>query len=203
MAQWLSQYWYFVIVFFVVLAATVFGMYKASRAYKRHYELFRAEEEKAKHLSQLKQKFVPLTESAVDSAEDGELLEGVALSYQFLLQKEVDMTAEFEKLPLQARYIYTLDIFVSEGAILSEFYRNNGSELKRLIVPAFEAVGDSEAARLADGLFDMFDEDSEVSVDRELIAETDAEFSEHFDKEKFKSKAAEYIRKNKSVLLQK
>ena len=201
MKEWFSQYWYWVIVFFVVLAATIFGMYKASGAYKKHYELFRADEKKAKHLSHLKQKFVPLTENAIDTADDGELLEGVALAYQFILQKQVDMTAEFEKLPIEARYIYTLDIFVSEGAVPSGFFRSNGKELKNLIVPAFKAVGDNESARLVSLLVEMFDEDSEVSVDRELIAKTDAEFAEKFDAEKFRLKAAEYIRANKAKLL--
>lgn len=201
MKEWFIQYWYWVIVFFIVLAATIFGMYKASGAYKKHYELFRADEEKAKHLSHLKQKFVPLTENAIDTAESSELLEGVALSYQFMLQKQADMTAEFEKLPIEARYIYTLDIFVSEGAVPSGFFRNNGKELKNLIVPALKAVGDNEAARLVSRLVEMFDEDSEVSVDRELIAKTDAEFKEKFDAEKFRLKAAEYIRNNKSALV--
>lgn len=194
MSEWFSQYWYLVIVFFIVLAVTVFGMYKASDAYKKHNKLFHEEEEKMKHLAELKQKFVPLTKKAIDSGNDQELLEGVALAYQLQLQKEIDMTAAFENLPIEARYIYTLDIFVSEGAVVSEFYRNNGKELKSLIVPAMKAIGESDSAKLCSSLYSMFDEDSEVSVDREKIAETDEKFKVVFDLDRFMSNAAKFIR---------
>ncbi len=201
MSEWLSQYWYLVIIFFVVLAATIFGMYRASGAYKMHNKLFHEEEEKMKRLVKLKEQFVPLTKAAIDSASDSDLLEGVALSYQMALQKETDMTAAFEKLPLQARYIYTLDIFTSEGAVVSEFYRNNGKELKSLISPAMEVIGERNAAKICKSLYAMFDEDSEVSVDYELIAETDKKFSENFDLDRFKLNAAEYIRNNIDSLI--
>lgn len=196
MSEWFSQYWYLVIVFFIVLAVTVFGMYKASEAYKKHNKLFHEEEEKMKRLAELKQKFVPLTKEAIDSGNDQELLEGVALAYQLQLQKEIDMTAAFEKLPIEARYVYTLDIFVSEGAVVSEFYRNNGKELKSLIVPAMKAIGESDSAKLCSSLYSMFDEDSEVSVDREKIAETDEKFKVVFDLDRFMSNAAKFIRAN-------
>ncbi len=196
MSEWFSQYWYLVIVFFIVLAVTVFGMYKASDAYKKHNKLFHEEEEKMKRLAELKQKFVPLTKKAIDSGNDQELLEGVALAYQLQLQKEIDMTAAFENLPIEARYIYTLDIFVSEGAVVSEFYRNNGKELKSLIVPAMKAIGESDSAKLCSSLYSMFDEDSEVSVDREKIAETDEKFKVVFDLDRFMSNAAKFIRAN-------
>lgn len=201
MSEWFSQYWYLVIVFFIVLAVTVFGMYKASEAYKKHNKLFHEEEEKMKRLAELKQKFVPLTKEAIDSGNDQELLEGVALAYQLQLQKEIDMTAAFEKLPIEARYVYTLDIFVSEGAVVSGFYRNNGKELKSLIVPAMKAIGESDSAKLCSSLYSMFDEDSEVSVDREKIAETDEKFKVVFDSDRFMSNAAKFIRANIDKLI--
>ncbi len=200
MAQWFSQYWYLVIVFFAVLIFTVFGVYKASVAYRHHNKLYRQEEEKIKRLVALKEKFYPLSETAIDTADDCDLLEGVALSYQLKLQKESDMTTAFNNLPVQARYIYTLDIFVSEGAVVSEFYRANGKELKTLIVPAMKAVGENELSELCAELYDMFDEDSEVSVDKEKIAEVDEKFKQIFNSATFKLKAAEYIRKEKSAL---
>lgn len=201
MSEWFSQYWYLVIIFFVVLAATVFGMVKASEAYKKHNKLFHEEEEKLRHLTELKKKFVPLTRDVIDTADDSELLEGVALFYQLDMQKEIDMTAAFERLPIEVRYIYTLDIFVSEGAVVSEFYRNNGKELKSLIVPAMEAIGETAAAKLCGSLYSMFDEDSEVSVDKALIAETDERFANEFDAERFKLNAARYIRENREKIL--
>lgn len=201
MTQWLSQYWYLVIIFFAVLIITVFGIYKASNAYMRHNELYRAEEEKIKRLVALKEKFSPLSESAIDTADESDLLEGVALSYQLQLQKEKDMTGAFEILPVQAKYIYTLDIFVSEGAVVSEFYRNNGKELKTLIVPAMETIGEHTLSSICAELYDMFDEDSEVSVDKEKIAEVDAKFKETFDTEKFKISAGKYIKSCKEDLI--
>lgn len=201
MAQWFSQYWYLVILFFAVLGFTVFGVYKASGAYKRHNKLYRREEEKIKRLVLLKERFSPLTVEAIDTADECDLLEGVALSFQLTLQKQQDMTAAFNLLPVQARYIYTLDIFVSEGAVVSEFYRNNGKELKQLIVPAMKAIGEDALANICAELYDMFDEDSEVSVDREKIAEVDAKFNEAFDLEKLKKNAARYIKGEKGKLV--
>lgn len=201
MAQWFSQYWHLVILFFAVLAFTVFGLYKASGAYKRHNKLYREEEEKIKRLVALKEKFSPLSESAIDTADESDLLEGVALSYQLRLQKETDMTAAFELLPVQAKYVYTLDIFVSEGAVVSEFYRNNGKELKTIIVPAMKAIGEDVLASIYAELYDMFDEDSEVSVDKEKIAEVDEKFKKAFDKEKFILSAGKYIKENKKELV--
>lgn len=201
MSEWFSQYWYLVIVFFIVLAATIFGMVKASDAYKKHNKLFHEEEEKIKRLTELKQNFVPLTKEAIDTGSDQDLLEGVALAYQLKIQKEIDMTAAFEKLPIEARYIYTLDIFVSEGAVVSGFYRNNGRELKSLIVPAMKAIDENSAAEICGVLYAMFDEDSEVSVDRALIAETDEKFATVFDAESFKRNAARYVRDNRDKLI--
>lgn len=201
MSEWFSQYWYLVIVLLIVLAATVFGMVKASDAYKKHNKLFHEEEEKIKRLTELKQKFVPLTKEAIDTGSDQDLLEGVALAYQLKIQKEIDMTAAFEKLPIEVRYIYTLDIFVSEGAVVSGFYRNNGRELKSLIVPAMKAIGENSAAEICGVLYAMFDEDSEVSVDRALIAETDEKFATVFDAESFKLSAAKYVRVNRDKLI--
>lgn len=201
MVQWFSQYWHLAILFFAVLAFTVFGLYKASGAYKRHNKLYREEEEKIKRLVALKEKFSPLSESAIDTADESDLLEGVALSYQLRLQKETDMTAAFELLPVQAKYVYTLDIFVSEGAVVSEFYRNNGKELKTIIVPAMKAIGEDVLASIYAELYDMFDEDSEVSVDKEKIAEVDEKFKKAFDKEKFILSAGKYIKENKKELV--
>ncbi len=200
MIEWLTKYWYLIILFFAVLAFTVFGVYKAAKASAKHNRLYREEEEKIKRLKYLREEFPSLSEDVIDGAPDGDLLEGIALFYQLRLQKEEDMVSAFSALSEPAQFVYTLDIFSSEGGSLTGFYRENGKPLTELLVPAFEAVGLGAYKKYALPICRMLDgEDETVSVDYAKMEQNETAFQEIYSAETLKSKAAAYIRAEKSA----
>ena len=192
----------YIFLLIAVTAFTVFGIYKAVTSSITHNRLYRQEEEKIKKLKYLKDKFSVLDEASIDSAEDSELLPGVALYYQLMLQKKDDMEEAFLQLPLPARYIYTLDIFLSEGGKPSEFFKNNGKPLTDLLVPALCAIGCENEGAIILPVKEMYDEDAEdVSLDRNTVEIADAEFEKSREMSGFYIKAAEYIRNSKKYLI--
>lgn len=193
---WLTEYkWYAVgLVFVLAVFAVVLRM--AAKAYRRHYEHFKKEEENIKHLLALKEKYAVLTKEVISGADDGELLEGTALSYQLVLQKAEDMSGEFEKMSKEQQYIYALDVFVSDKSPRT-FFSENGRELTEIIVPALEAIGLTEEAAETEKLRIMFDEkDETTSINEKTISAVE----EYFDKgdvlTKIKHSGAKYIKEN-------
>ena len=106
MAEWFKNYWYLVIVFVIVCAVTAVIMYFAARAYSRHQRDYKNQEKEIKRLLELKEKYQTLSESVIMSAQDNELLEGTALSYQLVLQKIDDNEAAFEEMSDCKKDIY-------------------------------------------------------------------------------------------------
>ncbi len=192
MAQWFIDNYIIITVVVAVLCAV--ALYFAVRATARHNKLYREEESRILHLKALKEKFSSLSPEIISSAEKAELLEGVALHYQLLIQKKEDIEKEFSLLPVCARYVYTLDIFVSEGGVLSEFYKNNGNILRELFIPALNEIGETELAKIACPLSRMYDpSDEDASIDNRIIEKLDRDFAENYDRERLVLCAAEYI----------
>lgn len=185
----------YIVLIIAVTVFAVFGIYKAVTSSAEHNRLYRQEEEKIKRLKFLKDKFSVLTAETVASSEDSDLLEGIALRCQLMLQKKDDMDGAFSVLSLPVQYIYTLDIFVSEVGKPTDFFKNNGKPLTDLLLPALSAIGCENESRLLSPLKEMYDEDREdVSLDREKAALTDKKFEEVYDSSEVKLKAAKYIR---------
>lgn len=177
----------------VVLCAVV--LYFAIRATVRHNKNFREDEAKIIRMKKLKETFENLSAETIKKAESEDLLEGVALHYQLRIQKHEDIEKAFRELPLCARYIYVLDIFTSEGAVPSEFYKNNGNILRELFVPALEAIGESKLSEIVLPLSRMYDpKDEMASIDNSVIKKADEKFAQAYGSEEFKLKAADYIR---------
>ncbi len=199
--QWLTEYkWYAVgLVFVLVVFALIVRM--AAKAYRRHYEDFRKEEANIKHLLELKEKYENLTKEVIMNADDDELLEGTALSYQLVLQKADDMSGEFKKMKKEQQFIYALDVFVSDKSP-QIFFRENGRELTEIIIPALELIGLFEEAAEAEKLRIMFDEkDETTSINEKIISDVE----EYFDKgdvlTKIKHCGAKYIKKNAEMFV--
>lgn len=192
MADWFIKN--YAVITAVAAALCLIALYFAIKATSRHNKRYREEEEKIIHLKKLKEKFSDLSPEIIYGAEKSELLQGVALHYQLILQKKEDMEKEFSLLPLEAKYIYTLDIFSSEDGTLSAFYKNNGNILRELFIPALKEIGENSLAEIAYPLSRMYDpNDEEASIDSNIIEKADREFSEIYNREEFALKAAEYI----------
>lgn len=194
MADWFIKNYTVITVVAVILCGI--ALYFAIRATSRHNKLYREEEEKILRLKALKEKFTVLSPEVISSADSTELLEGVALHYQLIIQKERDIEKAFSALPICAKYVYTLDIFSSEGGVLSEFYKNNGNILRELFIPALKETGEEKLAEIAYPVSRMYDpDDEEASIDTALTEKADSEFSKLYDKERFLLSAAEYIKR--------
>lgn len=196
MKEWLNEYWYYLIAFIVVCVIAGFIFKKAAGAYKLHQKTFHEQEEEMRRLVELKNKYQILSDEVIANAPPEELLEGVALSYQLVLQKREDMTNAFLEMPKEKQYAYALDVFTSDKTAKA-FFKQNGQELVTIIKPAFEMIGLDEFVAEIGKLATMFDEkDETTSLDWNLVEKTDEKFSEGDLLTKIKLKSAEYIKNN-------
>ena len=196
MAEWFKNYWYLVIVFVIVCAVTAVIMYFAARAYSRHQRDYKNQEKEIKRLLELKEKYQTLSESVIMSAQDNELLEGTALSYQLVLQKIDDNEAAFEEMSDCKKDIYTLDVFVHDASVKT-FFSENGDILKKRIVKALERIGMKEFSDEITSIALMFDEkDETVSYSVAKMEKFDEDMLRSDILTRIKLKSAEYIKNN-------
>lgn len=194
--SWFSQYWRYVAGLIGVCIVAFFIFRAASRSYKQYYKRYREQEKQIKHLVALKEKYQNLTESVIAEAPDDELLEGTAMSYQLVLQKEDDMTAQFNLMSDEKKYIYALDVFTQDKS-LQVFFKENGSELTKIIIPAMKLIGLDEAANVADEIRLMYDEtDETTSINQSKIEKAESYFENNSILTKIKLNAARYIKEN-------
>lgn len=200
MKEWLSQYGYLILVFFAVLAIFIVVLNFAAKAYSKHMKSFKAEEAEIKRLTALKEKYKDLSEEAISSAPDEELLEGVALIYQLFLQKKDNVEEEFLKLSSEIQSIYVLDVFVADGGV-EEFFTANTNILRMRLVPALELIGLNEDAKRLSAISRMYDEDDyEASFSRKKLEDADKFFRDSDILSRIKLHSAKYIKENVSLL---
>lgn len=200
MKEWLSQYGYLILVFFAVLAIFIVVLNFAAKAYSKHMKSFKAEEAEIKRLTALKEKYKDLSEEAISSAPDEELLEGVALIYQLFLQKKDNVEEEFLKLSSEIQSIYVLDVFVADGGV-EEFFTANTNILRMRLVPALELIGLNEDAKCLSAISRMYDEDDyEASFSRKKLEDADKFFRDSDILSRIKLNSAKYIKENVSLL---
>ena len=161
MKEWLSQYWYLLIILVVVIIIAGVIFYFAGKVLMRHNREYKEQEKQIKHLLALKEKYKNLTADAILSADDAELLEGVALSYQLMLQKKENIEGEFEKMNDFRKDVYALDVFVQDASS-KEFFSQNGYILRKRIVSAFEKIGMTDFAKRISRIALMYDKDNET-----------------------------------------
>ncbi len=196
MKEWLSQYWYLLIILVVVIIIAGVIFYFAGKVLMRHNREYKEQEKQIKHLLALKEKYKDLTADAILSADDAELLEGVALSYQLMLQKKENIEGEFEKMNDFRKDVYALDVFVQDASS-KEFFSQNGDILRKRIVSAFEKIGMTDFAKRISRIALMYDKDNEtVSYSEKEIAEFDKYISENDILTEIKLNAAKYIKNN-------
>lgn len=201
MMQWLSQYWYLLVILVVACIVTAVIMFFAARAYSEHARGFRKQDEEMKRLLALKEKFYNFDKATIDASEDAELLEGVALSYQLRLQKQENPEEAFSLMSEEKKLLYVLDVFCSDADI-KVFYKENGRILKDLFVPALKKIGCEAFADKAQVIYNMYDEENEnVSYsEKEIQAVNDYIESEKVI-DTVRVKSAVYIRQNYDIIL--
>lgn len=200
--NWLKEYPLYAVGLVLVIIVFLVVLRFTSKAYSRYYERYRKEEEEIKRLVALKEKYCVLTEDTIKNADENELLEGTALSYQLRLQKEKKQEEMFSAFSKEVQYVYALDVFCGENQI-RDFFRENGDILKNIIIPAFSEIGLEKEGGMLIPLKNMYDEnDFSTSLDENKIKEVEEYFKENNILTLIKKKSAEYIKANVSAFVE-
>lgn len=198
---WGVQWYYWLILAVAVILAVILWI-KAIASSKERRERLKREAAIWKRDYELRESYTVLTEEKLKSAEETELLHGVAMNIQVALEKSDDMTASFNALPNEKKYIYALEYFDEDAKKnLSEFFKNNGEPLVSVVPYALNSVGAGKYTEFFGKLMPMYDPDSEESVDYTLISQVDEEFSEKYDSDELCRLCAKYILKNRALFL--
>lgn len=194
--------WYYWLILIIAIVIAIFAWAKAIGASRERREKMKREAEIWRRDYELREKYSVLTEEKLRECEDCELLHAVAMNIQVQLENAIDINQAFRQLPVEKKYVYTLEYFDEDAKEqLSDFFKNNGKPLVPNIPGALRAIGADNLTEYVDILYPMYDPDSEVSVNYELIAKTDERFKEIYKSDNLCRLAASYIRKNKEIFL--
>ncbi|MBO5896736.1 MAG: hypothetical protein J6Q83_05515 [Clostridia bacterium] len=194
--------WYYWLILAVAIILTIFAWIKAMGASRARRERLKKEAAIWKRDYDLRQGFSVLTEDKIKEAEEIELLHGVAMNIQVMLEKQSNMTDAFNNMPDEKKFIYALEYFDEDAKTsLSTFFKNNGAPLVPVIPEALKAIGADKYLPFIEAVYDMYDEDSEASVDYDVIEKNDVRFSEAYDSAELCRLCARYIIENKNTFL--
>lgn len=194
--------WYYWLILVLAVVLLVFVWRKAMQSSKARRERLKKEAAIWQRDYDLRQTFAILTDDVIKQTEDTELLHGVAMNIQIELENAQNMNSAFEELPNEKKYVYTLEYFDEDAKkSLSSFFKNNGAPLVPLVPDALKAVGAENYIEILAPLMPMYDVDSEVSIDRIVIAKADAEFQKIYDSSLLCRLAANYIKENAQIFL--
>ncbi len=200
--MFLGVQWYFWLILAVAVIGLIFAWRKVLISSKARREKMKKEAAIWKRDYELRENFSVLTEEKINETSEYELLHGVAMNIQVYLEKQPDMTAIFNSLPIEKKYIYTLEYFDEDAKkSLSLFYKNNGEPLISLATEALMAVAYDEITVFTKELYPMYDPDSLVSVDYDKIAVADEKFGNLYDSRKLCKLCGKYIKENKDIFI--
>ena len=149
-----------------------------------------------RRLLALKERYMNFTEETLSSADEGEMLEGVALSYQLRLQKEENPEEAFSLMSEEKQNIYVLDVFCADGDV-KIFFSENGKIVKERILPALEMINMGDFALKLKEIYGMYDEENEeISFNENKIAEMNEYIKTEDILTKIKAEGAKYIKNN-------
>lgn len=194
--------WYYWLILLAAAVAAVILWRKALKTSKERRERLKKEAEIWKRDYDLRQEFPLLTDEIIKNTPDSRLLHGAAMNIQISLENETDMDGAFNAMPIEKKYIYTLEYFNEDAkSSLTAFFKKNGAPLTPLAADALDAIGYGEVSAFVRELFPMYDENSEVSIDYKKVTLTDERFKVVFDSNRLCDLAASYIRKNKNIFI--
>lgn len=194
--------WYLWLILLLAIALAIFAWGKALKSSRARRERLKREGAIWKRDYDLRQNFSVLTEEKLKETADTELLHGVAMNIQIFLENAINMNEAFENLPDEKKYIYTLEYFDEDAKnSLSSFFKNNGAPLVPMLPNALKAVGAHKYSDIVAPLVNMYDPDSDASVDYPAIEKADELFKEKYDSDELLRLCAQYIKNNKEIFL--
>ena len=198
---WGVQWYYWAILLGAIILA-IFAWRKAFIASRERRERLKREGAIWKRDYDLRQKYSVLTLEKLKETEDTELLHAVAMNIQVFLENEIDMNEAFSTLSKEKQVVYALEYFDEDAKnSLSTFFKNNGAPLVPVIPQALKAIGAEKYLPFIDAVYDMYDEDSEASIDYNIIEKNDVQFAEAYDSAELCRLCAKYILKNRDIFL--
>lgn len=194
--------WYYWLILAVAIILAIFAWIKAMSASRARRERLKKEAAIWKRDYDLRQNFSVLTEDKIKETEETELLHGVAMNIQVMLEKQQDMTVAFNNMPDEKKFVYALEYFDEDAKTsLSTFFKNNGAPLVPVIPQALKAIGAQKYIPFIEAVYDMYDEDNEISIDYSIVEKTDVQFAEAYDSAELCRLCAKYIITNENTFL--
>ena len=194
--------WYLWLILLIAVIGAIFAWIKVMSSSRERRERLKREGEIWKRDYELREKFSVLTEEKMKDTPDTELLHGVAMNIQVALEKAINMNEAFRCLPSEKQFIYTLEYFDEDAKkSLSTFFKNNGAPLTPLLTDALIAIGAQKYNSVTEPIVQMYDPDSDVSVNYDIIAKANEQFKEIYDSDELCRLAAQYIKNNKEIFL--
>lgn len=195
MIELITKYWYLWLILLVLIVALVIVMRKASAAMKKRNGRIEKEREFAERFKFLVGKYSDLDKSLVEAAQAAELAEGVTAVLQYKLEKSENPDNEYKNAEQWKREVYALYYFSEDcEKSLSYFYKNNGEPLPSVVLEGLKSIGYDKIYSTVAQMYSMYDENNEnVSLDRNRVAELDEKFKNIFDRELLFNLVKKYI----------
>ncbi len=194
----MADYRFLWLILAALIIITAVVIFFAGRALSSHNEETKRLLSEIDRMKALKDKYKDLTVQKAENADNRELLDGINAVLQARIEKAENAEAEFSEFNDAQKYMYCLYYFIEDVRQgLSFFFKNNGSELTDILLPALKAVNAEKIYPLTETQFSMFDENNEeVSLDYGLRDETDRKFSEIYSQNELLDGIKEYIKNN-------
>lgn len=193
----MQSYWY-VLIFGVVLVAAVLIWMQAIKSMGRTGKIRRETIAKLDRFNALASKYSTLTAADLDEIADADLFDVVLIRLWKKLGKPEEEMENFLALSDEEKNVYTAwyirEEVTNEG--FSAYFRNCGNSLGKLSVDVLGVMGLLELDAVMKTACAMFDEESEVSCDKEQVAAVNGQFKAAYNAEEYCRAAAQYVRAN-------
>ncbi len=189
---------YLILILIALILLTIFVCIKAGNASSKRYKANEKIIKKLKEENELRNEFAILTASLAEKATPEKLFKGVSLNLQKKISDAADMTAAFDALTDEQKYIYALSFVIEDGSKkLSSFFRVNGQPLTGAALTCLKKLFDGRASEIFECEYNAFDPDNETaSYIAEEIEKLDGEFALLADESLICTTAGNYIKKN-------
>lgn len=188
----------YVIILIIVLALAIIFWVMAFRSMKRTGKIRRETMAKLDRIKSISERYAALTSADLDEISDADLFDAVIIRIWKKLGTQEEEMENFAALSDEERNIYTAwyvrEEVTNEG--FSAYFRNCGHSLGELSVGVMDALGLSELDNVLKSACEMFDENSEVSCDKESVKAVNERFRAAYDADAYANAAAEYIKRN-------
>lgn len=188
----------YIIIFVVVLVVAVFIWAQAFKSMKRTNKMRRETMAKMDRIKALSDRYATLIGDDLASISDADLFDAVIIRIWKKLGKEEEELANFNALSSAEKNIYTA-WYIREEATndgFSAYFRNCGNTLGKLSEDVMATLGLYELDPIIKRACEMFDENSEVSCDKNQIKAIDEQFKSAYNAEAYCRAAADYIKSN-------